>query len=564
MKNNREIFYRVFFFLLPVIYFLLYGPYGFDDVDGGYTISSVYRFVNGQVPYKDFILVRPPLSVFLHSIPFLVFPSDYLLIIERFIIYLNFAFVAWLSMVIINRFFDLKKLTLNKYLLASIIFIFSVHNYPPMTIHTTDGILLGIIGIYFLSVRNSTFSVCLGMFFLLGSALTKQSFYPMPVAGLCYLWFTERKKVFPGIISLILFACTIYFFASKYDLIQPFIFWTKGSTHLKDVIRAGVNQYVNVQVRDHKLLLIVIGGFLIIKFLFQWIKKIKISYGWLLPLYAAKTFIQIILFSYYCHGLFYETSNPYSYPQFFFIVTLIGIVWYFFNKRKLNADLITLCFLLSLSWCSSISWGFRTPILFSAPLIFGVIWMNGELFNFQYRKFSYNFLLIGGLITFYVAYYYCPIRSACTPNRDSIRSEFVYDMGKIFPKLSYIKSDKETYDKYSELKQLAGKYNNHFKTLPDMVLSNYLTESVSPIAIDWVMDKEINNHVPEITDQLNKSNCFVFVDKDKMERFASDTSELSKHYRDAKSSLTTYVINHWDKIDDTQYFNVYWKPANIN
>lgn len=44
---------------------------------------------------------------------------------------------------------------------------------------------------------------------------------------------------------------------------------------------------------------------------------------------------------------------------------------------------------------------------------------------------------------FYVANQY--------PYMDSPRRLLTYNMGEVFPKLSFIKSDKDTYDKYAEL-----------------------------------------------------------------------------------------------------------------
>jgi hypothetical protein len=551
MKKYSLLSFRTLFFLLPVLYFFLYGPYGLDDVDGGYTMGYVYRILSGQVPYRDFILVRPPLSIYLHCIPAFIFPSSHLLILERFIIYLNFAATALVSVWIIRQHFDLKKYQLDSYLLASIIFVFSVHNYPPMALHTTDGILLGVMGIYFLSSKNSVTGIFFGMLFLVSSALTKQSFYPMPLAGLLYLFLTKSSRsVITGVLSLFVLAGGIYLLASAYHLIQPFVFWTNGSTHLKDFLEAGVFQYFKVTIKHIKSIFILLASFFVLKIISKRFFKVNLEYGWLLVFYSAKTFIQVLLNSYYFHGNFIKTENPYSHPQLFFLISGAGILWIIFKERKKDTALITLCFLLALSWCSSLSWGYATPILFSAPLMFGVIWINSEFFHFSRPRLLYYFLLTGGLVCFGFAYYYCPMRIAIIPNYDSTRKDFTYDMGTVFPKLSSIRSDQNTFSKYTELKTLASKYGDHFKTLPTILLANYLTDTQSPINIDWPMDREINFNGDSIIYQLNKSNCYVFVDTVQIARMNTVNYGWG-------SLATLYVMSHWKKIEDTHYFQVY-------
>lgn len=556
MENNRIISYRTLFFLLPALYFVFYGPYGLDGRDGGYTMGYVYRIISGELPYRDFILVRPPFSIYLHTIPCLIFPSSYLLIIERFIAYFGFALTAWISTEVISAHFDLQKYRLDKYLLSSIIFVFSVHNYSPIPMHTTDGILLGAIGIYFLSTKPSSFRIFLGMLFLTAAALTKQSFYPLPFAGLLYLLITQpRRNVFTALISLLCIAAGIYFIADHYNLIKPFIFWTTGSTRSGDFIQSGFLRYLEVPKKHLKSLVVLTASFLILKVLWKPIFKSSLEYGWLLVLFAFKSFIQIIRENYLFHPVFIKTENPYSHPQIFFLVTVAGILWFLFKERKINVGIITLCLLLSLSWCASLSWGYPTPILFSAPLMFGIIWVNGELLHFSRLRFFYNLLLIGGLISFSAAYYYSPNRVSMMPYHDTTRRDLVYDMGTVFPKLSCIKSDKHTYDKYTELKNLAAKYGTNFKTLPTMLLSNYVTDTKSPINIDWPMEREINDRTDTIITRLNKSNCYAFVEKDEIPR-------LRAAHPGWGSLSTLYVTDNWSKLEETNYFIVYHREVN--
>jgi hypothetical protein len=74
-------------------------------------------------------------------------------------------------------------------------FLFSVHNFPPIPWHTVDGIAFSALGIFLIAGRNSVFSSVIGMVALVLGALTKQSFYPMPLMGLASVFFLRRKHL---------------------------------------------------------------------------------------------------------------------------------------------------------------------------------------------------------------------------------------------------------------------------------------------------------------------------------------------------------------------------------
>jgi len=87
---NRNKF-QVLFILFVTFYALYYSFYGYDDADGGYTLALSWRICNGEFPYRDFILVRPPLSPLFHSLPLFILPDNYQIIFDRFLCYLLFA-----------------------------------------------------------------------------------------------------------------------------------------------------------------------------------------------------------------------------------------------------------------------------------------------------------------------------------------------------------------------------------------------------------------------------------------------------------------------------------------
>jgi hypothetical protein len=148
-----------------------------------------------------------------------------------------------------------------------------------------------------------------------------------------------------------------------------------------------------------------------------------------------------------------------------------------------------------------------------------------------------------GTITYFIAYQ--------KPAFSSDRRQLTYKISEVFPKLNYIKVDKEMYDKYTELKKLIAKYGNNFKTLPEMPLSNYLSDTQSPIGLDWVFNAEINFRNDGIVKTLEQKRTTVFVEKHPQCILYNDSAGK------LNSSVTYHVVSSWRKVESTNHFDIY-------
>ena len=54
---------------------MVYAPYGYSGVDEGFITALVWRVLNGELPYVDFIYVRPPGTPLLHAAIQAVLPA---------------------------------------------------------------------------------------------------------------------------------------------------------------------------------------------------------------------------------------------------------------------------------------------------------------------------------------------------------------------------------------------------------------------------------------------------------------------------------------------------------
>lgn len=531
MKYFYNYLFKYFFIALPFLYAIMYAPFGFESYDTGFILGLSWQFISGSVPYSDIIYVRPPVSYFFHSL-FFLFNNDYTIIIDRVFFYFEVAIYSYLTIVLLAKKFEIKNY-IYIYFLSSISFILSVHTFPAMAWHTVDGIFFCVLGIFLVLNGNRNLYIFIGGVFLILGALSKQPFLLIPIFILGkFTYQKEFKKLLIstiGMVSLILIFCT-YLIIN--DSLSAFINQVTGQTKLKDLIDIGIISFV-FQWKSFLLVLIVPA---IAAIVFSWsnFKFYFANYFYILLFW-------ILTFSMYIYINNDEfTADVYSFADVLFILTFL-IVLIKTYITKLDNFLIILLFLI-VSWTSSISWGYATVVLFSAPMVFILSLPIYKVINISfYKKLSF-LLLLFGVFTFYVGY-----QNPYKLNSSSKKSDLIYEMDNIYPKLKYIYGDEQTYLEYQELKKFISKYDYNFTVLPGCTLIHFLSNTKNPIGIDWVLNAEVNNQDKKIIHELESNNIVVFVLKkrvgDKGTAFGSD--------------LTDFICDNWQKVEEGNFYDVY-------
>jgi hypothetical protein len=519
----------------------LYCPYGYDDTDNGFTLAQSWRIYSGEFPYRDFISVRPPVSPLLHSIILFVFPDNLQFVLDRVFCFFLIAASSFFGAVTLCKLFNSNEFRINPYLLATVSFVFSVHHFPPMAWHTVDAIFFGSFGAYVLLNFSSVYSVAAGMILLFLSALSKQPFYLLPFAGvvLTALIHKEWKRPLMAAITLLLCIGSFVFILKRNEALSPFLALTVGSTKLDDLISAGLVNYVNTETRYIAVFFCL--WVLIKKMLLK--RNITLNAAVLPYIFLACIFL--VPLQHYLNLFFSDKiTDDYFFDEnvakYLFIISIISLAINFSLEKKWLA----FSFLLTISWCASISWGYQTPVLFSLPLVTGFLFASYRYFGVKNIFYLSAYALLIGLITYFFAYQ--------KPYRNPVRGVLNYNLSAVFPKMSHINISKKTYDKYIDFSTLVKKFGSNFKTLPGMPLSNYLTNTSSPTRLDWVFNAETGNENDKILDELKRKNVVVFLEKDQL-------SNIDSSDRKANSYVSFYIRNNWQKIDSTQYFEIYKK-----
>jgi hypothetical protein len=84
-----------------------------------------------------------------------------------------------------------------------------------------------------------------------------------------------------------------------------------------------------------------------------------------------------------------------------------------------------------------------------------------------------------------------------------------------------------------------------------MPLANYLTNTKSPLTIDWVFNAEVNNDNTDVLNILSTKRTFIFMEKE------PQLIKISNIPEKFHSSLSYFITLNWAKIDSTKYFDVY-------
>lgn len=537
MTGTAETRWKYAFFLLPLLYFAVFGTLGFHDTDAGFIPGLSWRILMDGRIYEDFTYVRPPLSPLFHAAVMRVLPFSFEIAGERLLFYLMMAVIAFAAASAINSCFDLNRWGTGKWSLAVIGFLFNVHNFPPMPWHTVDGIFFAAGGAWFLIFskdRGAAFLVP-GMVLLTLAAMCKQSFFVMPFAGILTLWIRNGKlHAAAGAITFI--ATTGVFILSGILSLQV----------LQQLLQAGQpGELFASGFKEYFKGIFVMG----IPALVLWLLSGQNEFGprtrsllvmlmWAIPfLLAAGTMVWSVY-----KGQF--RMPAFGYSQGIFLAGLLYPLLYGKNHPK---ESMALLFLMSIAWCAGISWGYATPMLFILPSLASLLALSAEM----QRKGMGRRTLTYGTVIFGVIFF-------CTSfitYRDAPAWKCSHPLGELFPQAGHIRTGDENFNKHSEFKQLLREYGKDFVVFPGFPHAYYFAQTPAFFATDWEHDAEIRwkDDSTRLKNLLEKNIRFAWLEKGKDAEIYSGTNY--------GSAISAHVARNWKVIHEGKYFLICTNPS---
>ncbi|WP_435579514.1 hypothetical protein [Gilvibacter sp.] len=517
--------FKILFWCCLIGYLLFYTPYGLENGDMGSIFGISWSMYNGYFPHLDFYYIKPALPPYFHSL-LLYLTEDHAYLLNRGFYFVQVFSFSFLAVKLVSKLW-LNLSSEERYFLSALAAVVTIHNYPPMPWNTIDGVFFGVIGLYILLSYQRWYQIALAAFFIALSVLSKQSFYFFPVMIAGYL---ALQKDFKKLLILIGFGL---FFAGCFAGLllsqgawDAFYAQTFSFTSGSSLYKAGFKSYA-LAFKSQALWLIPLGGIL---YFFR--KRI--------PVQASYVVLNLAIVGYLIYLFFnpdsYHSVKAWLYQVWFLLAVLFGLLMW---RKDKGFSLLLL--LLGLSWCASISNGFKTPVHFAVPMVIATYVLLIKLPKVELSKGSAAAVLLAFVVCFSIGYQ--------TVYNDSDRSELTYSMGDVFPRLAGIKSDAETHQQYQELKTLSQQYDN-FTVVPSMTLAHYVTDTKNPIGVDWVFDHHLAGEI--------EKHYQILVDK-KVTVFLEPFEDHPNNYEES-ARLSVLIKERWTLVDQTPYFRVYQPP----
>ncbi len=540
-RTSADALYWLLFLGIIFGYSSLYAPYGLENNDGGFILGLAYQFFLGNSLYDQIIYVRPPVSPILHS--FVYYPpfSYAPVLIDRIFFFAQIATYSALSALLAKRLFVWgSRFTA---IVATLIFIFSAHTFPPMGWHTVDGIFFSVIAIYILlvGVQNNLLIFISAVFAILAAG-TKQPYYLTPIILLMLsLAFWESRRAFYVLSFSFLFIVIVFFAILKqHNSVESFLGAISSQTNLKDLFSAGVMNYIK-DISDSRS---IIGAWpIFIALCIGIYKKHRISSVLLIG--SIFLFLAVI-------AQFYITETSWGEPlsvfDSVFIFTFLGSFLMLVKARERKWFLVLA--MHTVAWSASISWGYLTAILYAAPSVITLAYFLNSTWDVTpniIRALSIVILPLA-LLVFYFGHQYSYSLEGAVP-----RNSITQNMEDVSPALKLIKAPSEQFHLYKELLYLTSKIHDRpFIVLPNIPLVHMLAKASNPIGIDWPLNAEIGNQLQKIQSRMDSSVDYALIYSN-----ASPSPDNSDKFG---SDITIYVIKNWQIIDKSEHFVIYANP----
>jgi hypothetical protein len=532
MKHNK---YKILFGIIVLFYSLILSQFGFENFDTGYMSSFSWRIVNGQNPYSDFIYKFPPVVIYFHSFFMKILPETGQFFMFRILSYLFFALQVFFTVSGFDNIYGLKNYKINKWAIISFCYIISIHNFIASPWPTTDGLLFFSISFWLFS-RNtrqdfiSFFSIA---FFCVLAALSKQSFYLVPVFFLIWTFVKFNfKKALMFLTQVILILAGFFTWIYNYLSLENFIKQTTGETTLYQLFYTGIHNYIYISISLFFILAFVIGVFVI-----------AYTYFFKLNIYSLLPCLKWISLSLFTVAIIiFFTQEIKIGSRIAFDACIIALLYAFLHTKKSIDFLFPILVLLAIAWSTSISLGYPYPILFSTGIILSFV------------------ILIKDELTIHPRYYFWICLPMCivafgyniNPYREANIFQLIYSLESVSPKLKFIKTNKDNFEKHMELKSLISKYGKNYIVAPSLPLANYLFNTQSKLPGDWIINTEINRQFDLFIKLAADEKNYVFLEKS----FLNHEEYVSTNLNDF-STVGMYIYKNFNQIENTRHFIVY-------
>ena len=440
---------------------------GFPPIDEGFQLAYSRRILNGEVPHRDFISIRPVLTPVLHTFD-LLFSEQYAFRVSRAIVLVEYALIAFLGMSLVarNKSFSRLELTLISVLGMTLVM---EYGYFTMAWYTVDGLLLSVAGLFLIQTGGRGAS--LAGYFLLGlSPLAKQNYGVVPVAAL--LWTKPGRRI-ESILAIglgpMIYLAVMLWFGSLSDFFSQI-----GS-------QSQISYLLSTGCRPTTAVGSVILGILAAQLDVKPMLSQRLQQCLMFAL--ALAFLTLPL-------AYSQISASKSWVTFYF---LIG--WFLRSgPGKYQMSLVATVVPMILAWSSSISF-FHSTVAYFGVWLFGtgcyIIFYNTD----ELKRLRLPFISVSLVITGMIFTYIRTNLHTISFKEPSV-FQITQPLSGTFPGAAGIYTSQQHYLVYQDIAQavaLLKAHNLESVVLADLPAWNVTNKKKNPIAMDWPYFMELGS-----------------------------------------------------------------------
>jgi hypothetical protein len=489
--------------------FLLMRDHGFHPTDDGFIFAYSYRVLNGEVPYRDFVFERTPLTLYAHA-AWLLLPDGWQIQAGRLAFYLEMAASALvMTLWAVSR--GLRPNVLTATVLGGSLLI-ALHNFPPMPWPTVDAVFLAAAGsAAFLVWRDGRSAgwLALSVAALTLAVFAKQSFAPLLILVVLYAVVSGARAADPRRIAVALAPPAVLVSAVAAYLVgtgalDDFLFQIAQPTQMRptptnpwtgDLVVVGVRPYLVALAPGFALPLIGLA-----------VTYFRRDRGSLALLSALIPFGLLLV------AAVLMPADPYlsGFVIFYACVTLaLADAVRVARGDGAVVPLVAYPIVLLAAWCASLSFAYQSPILACG--------MIGPILALALpaRPMRFASAVAGATIAFVATI--SLLLNLELPYRDSPRAELTADLYEIFPRFGHLYTNEENAARHRELRDASTRFaleqHRDFVVLTSFPLAHFLTRTHNPVSVDWLEPQEYFGNEERLRRELDATRPVLIVQR---------------------------------------------------
>lgn len=504
---------------LAGLLFAVFGFHSYHPSDQGFVLGYAWRIFGGQVPYRDFIHLRPPASIYLHS-AWLWLPETWSFPMSRLGFYLQMTLSGLLPALWAVR----AGLVPSPAKLALLLVVFTgiaIHNFPVMPWYTVDGVFFGSLGLSALLLSLTTDRVWRA---LLARALASAS---LAWAGLS----KQPFALLPALLALFAAAEAVSRLARNRPAFATLLASSLPGAAVVAVFFAALGgegalaPMVDQLTRKVAASQLGYTGFVIyLQSPAAWAMLPGLALAWLqrpgcrsrIGESASTAATWAICAALACALL---VRDQLGHALFFVLLgACLGRSAIFLRNLRRGGSspqealrLGLQVDVLLIAWCASISWGLQTPILGLAPLAA----VADEYMPLPRRRWQ-GFVPIAALtaLTLFAVWTW----NAESPYRDAPRARQTAAVHEVFPRFGRLYTNRSLAARMADLESAVRRHalatGRPFTVLPQYPLIHFLVDRQSPTLLDWYTSSEAQGFEPELLADFERFDGVLFLQRE--------------------------------------------------